>query len=150
MSDLRHSTAPLRPSSTTSSFSSTTTSATPSLFMSARRGVSLEANLTQGTRPTVSQRCIHFVLPLGSSAMIRTSPEVPPRKRPAAMMISGVPSASRSAMDGDEISAGAGTGTRLHNSFVVPSRSEEHTSELQSQSNLVCRLLLEKKNKKKK
>src|SRR2546427_4615320 len=29
--------------------------------------------------------------------------------------------------------------------FVVV-RSEEHTSELQSQSNLVCRLLLEKKN----
>src|SRR5688572_32538154 len=31
----------------------------------------------------------------------------------------------------------------LHRSF---SRSEEHTSELQSQSNLVCRLLLENKN----
>src|SRR2546427_7548440 len=29
------------------------------------------------------------------------------------------------------------------------SRSEEHTSELQSQSNLVCRLLLEKKKTKK-
>src|SRR2546427_4188585 len=29
----------------------------------------------------------------------------------------------------------------------VPYRSEEHTSELQSQSNLVCRLLLEKKKK---
>src|SRR5580692_12360559 len=29
----------------------------------------------------------------------------------------------------------------------VPDRSEEHTSELQSQSNLVCRLLLEKKKK---
>src|SRR2546427_6462114 len=29
------------------------------------------------------------------------------------------------------------------------SRSEEHTSELQSQSNLVCRLLLEKKKKSK-
>src|SRR2546430_16282699 len=29
-------------------------------------------------------------------------------------------------------------------------RSEEHTSELQSQSNLVCRLLLEKKKKHKK
>src|SRR2546427_6170185 len=27
----------------------------------------------------------------------------------------------------------------------LPGRSEEHTSELQSQSNLVCRLLLEKK-----
>src|SRR5688572_31870662 len=29
---------------------------------------------------------------------------------------------------------------------LVVLRSEEHTSELQSQSNLVCRLLLEKKN----
>src|SRR2546430_10363274 len=30
--------------------------------------------------------------------------------------------------------------------MIVQPRSEEHTSELQSQSNLVCRLLLEKKN----
>src|SRR2546430_10239365 len=30
--------------------------------------------------------------------------------------------------------------------LVIMMRSEEHTSELQSQSNLVCRLLLEKKN----
>src|SRR5688572_32141152 len=35
-----------------------------------------------------------------------------------------------------------------HNPFPER-RSEEHTSELQSQSNLVCRLLLEKKKKKK-
>src|SRR5688572_1333001 len=33
---------------------------------------------------------------------------------------------------------------------LLAARSEEHTSELQSQSNLVCRLLLEKKKKKKK
>src|SRR2546427_5605918 len=33
---------------------------------------------------------------------------------------------------------------------TAAARSEEHTSELQSQSNLVCRLLLEKKKKKKK
>src|SRR6266853_2106724 len=32
--------------------------------------------------------------------------------------------------------------------FWARRRSEEHTSELQSQSNLVCRLLLEKKKKK--
>src|SRR2546427_8918888 len=32
--------------------------------------------------------------------------------------------------------------------FWSLARSEEHTSELQSQSNLVCRLLLEKKKKK--
>src|SRR3989475_6784961 len=31
----------------------------------------------------------------------------------------------------------------------MENRSEEHTSELQSQSNLVCRLLLEKKKKRK-
>src|SRR5436309_4838920 len=30
----------------------------------------------------------------------------------------------------------------------LPGRSEEHTSELQSRENLVCRLLLEKKKKK--
>src|SRR5688572_31602631 len=33
--------------------------------------------------------------------------------------------------------------------LFLADRSEEHTSELQSQSNLVCRLLLEKKKKKK-
>src|SRR2546430_11272544 len=32
---------------------------------------------------------------------------------------------------------------------AMKGRSEEHTSELQSQSNLVCRLLLEKKKKQK-
>src|SRR2546430_5923824 len=31
--------------------------------------------------------------------------------------------------------------------WAIGKRSEEHTSELQSQSNLVCRLLLEKKKK---
>src|SRR2546430_8146938 len=44
------------------------------------------------------------------------------------------------ALEGD----GAG-GQRLE---ADRGRSEEHTSELQSQSNLVCRLLLEKKKKK--
>src|SRR5438046_5686399 len=50
-----------------------------------------------------------------------------------------------------EIAWGAGTDFIL---FAVPLyilmgelRSEEHTSELQSLTNLVCRLLLEKKNK---
>src|SRR5688572_32537955 len=39
---------------------------------------------------------------------------------------------------------------RHHRTRDIRDRSEEHTSELQSQSNLVCRLLLEKKKKKKK
>src|SRR5688572_31477895 len=38
------------------------------------------------------------------------------------------------------------TGLQVEREFLVRGcRSEEHTSELQSQSNLVCRLLLEKK-----
>src|SRR2546430_7642215 len=46
---------------------------------------------------------------------------------------------------------GAGAVVLEHIVFLYPrhsdDRSEEHTSELQSQSNLVCRLLLEKKKK---
>src|SRR5688572_31779503 len=45
---------------------------------------------------------------------------------------------------------GSFTATRLRSHPMQTKRSEEYTSELQSQSNLVCRLLLEKKKKKKK
>src|SRR5690554_7371029 len=38
--------------------------------------------------------------------------------------------------------------TRIFCREVLPIRSEEHTSELQSRPHLVCRLLLEKKKKK--
>src|SRR2546427_9503033 len=44
---------------------------------------------------------------------------------------------------------GSGGGARGPRVEQARLRSEEHTSELQSQSNLVCRLLLEKKKKKK-
>src|SRR2546430_12128221 len=41
------------------------------------------------------------------------------------------------------------TGQQVSSLYLTQfTRSEEHTSELQSQSNLVCRLLLEKKKKK--
>src|SRR5688572_18129032 len=44
------------------------------------------------------------------------------------------------------ISVDAGTADKITDVVMTcPTRSEEHTSELQSQSNLVCRLLLEKK-----
>src|SRR5438034_4192293 len=42
------------------------------------------------------------------------------------------------------------TQLRVPGTLTVVIRSEEHTSELQSHSDLVCRLLLEKKKKKKK
>src|SRR2546430_3541699 len=41
----------------------------------------------------------------------------------------------------------SGLGRGAHDRAAAASRSEEHTSELQSQSNLVCRLLLEKKTR---
>src|SRR2546430_3211204 len=41
--------------------------------------------------------------------------------------------------------SGCGKSTLLRTIAALRPRSEEHTSELQSQSNLVCRLLLEKK-----
>src|SRR2546427_3899553 len=43
---------------------------------------------------------------------------------------------------------GQGCAATLLDVYGKVQRSEEHTSELQSQSNLVCRLLLEKKKKK--
>src|SRR5256712_9599972 len=51
-----------------------------------------------------------------------TSPYVPPENRPSVIRPTASPS-------------------------PAPMRSEEHTSELQSRSDLVCRLLLEKKKK---
>src|SRR5437016_9712616 len=39
---------------------------------------------------------------------------------------------------------------RVFQALADPTRSEEHTSELQSLTNLVCRLLLEKKKRQKK
>src|SRR5256885_3754542 len=50
----------------------------------------------------------------------------------------------------DDLLEGRDTGSRGHAiaaKYVATERSEEHTSELQSPCNLVCRLLLEKKKK---
>src|SRR2546430_6317451 len=56
---------------------------------------------------------------------------------------------SRTAVDTERALGGIpGAGFDLSSKLPRKGRSEEHTSELQSQSNLVCRLLLEKKKKK--
>src|SRR3712207_8427524 len=62
-----------------------------------------------------------------------------PGSFPAAQRSIASSSRSRGTSSG---STSASTGSR-------PDRSEEHTSELQSRQYLVCRLLLEKKNKQK-
>src|SRR5690606_41569085 len=53
----------------------------------------------------------------------------------------------KSAKGGLRLSAAGGEHPPWFSLRSCPSRSEEHTSELQSRENLVCRLLLEKKNK---
>src|SRR2546430_13119360 len=58
-----------------------------------------------------------------------------------------LPRRSRVAAAHCENSADGSVKKRIGYGTAHDSRSEEHTSELQSQSNLVCRLLLEKKTK---
>src|SRR5437588_5490715 len=48
---------------------------------------------------------------------------------------------------GDNVSYEVANGKDAVSAKIVLARSEEHTSELQSHSDLVCRLLLEKKNR---
>src|SRR5436309_10750010 len=58
-------------------------------------------------------------------------------------------SSSRSSprrLEGWTASRGWSAWTSAASTWNPPPRSEEHTSELQSRENLVCRLLLEKKN----
>src|SRR3989475_4875119 len=64
----------------------------------------------------------------------------------AAWVLGGV----RFTSSASTIFANTGPRTNRNANIVLADevRSEEHTSELQSQSNLVCRLLLEKKKKK--
>src|SRR2546427_5697550 len=65
----------------------------------------------------------------------------------------GDPDAALRIRGGRGIDVGAGfrrQPNRTSGLAILDRRSEEHTSELQSQSNLVCRLLLEKKKKKNK
>src|SRR5437667_8320719 len=62
-----------------------------------------------------------------------------------------LPFAARPRSAGARLLAGQGGGVRSRAGVCAPGhipRSEEHTSELQSHHDLVCRLLLEKKKKK--
>ena len=80
------------------------------------------------------------------------------KRSPLARVIGAVAvvaSAAGLAAGCESTAAGGGSGSRSVNNVIEQSttgvengwvRSEEHTSELQSPSNLVCRLLLEKKN----
>src|SRR5260221_13995193 len=67
-----------------------------------------------------------------------------------ALPICGVVGGAAAAQRSDEIVGRCEKENHESERHARRSRSEEHTSELQSHSDLVCRLLLEKKKKKKK
>src|SRR5256885_10042355 len=67
----------------------------------------------------------------------------PPLQRPIGDLLQRVP--GREAVRHPAVQAVEPLTVAKHDAFLLPGRSEEHTSELQSPCNLVCRLLLEKK-----
>src|SRR5690606_41434935 len=98
------------------------------------------------TTPTTSTLSLHDALPIYSchgDASTRNSTAA--RRSAPAASASGRPRCGRA--------PGGAPAPRRSRNDISPSknrkrspRSEEHTSELQSRENLVCRLLLEKKN----
>src|SRR2546428_2825953 len=97
--------------------------------------------------PEISPLPLHAALPISrpylSAAVSPPSTEFPPRRRWLRFRTRGAVALARR--------AGSAAGTRGTSStprtptHFGSERSEEHTSELQSRSDLVCRLLLEKK-----
>src|SRR2546430_16322208 len=81
---------------------------------------------------------LHDALPI-----LRSWPH-PSSTRSISVRYRPFPTISRSAT---RTTTSSRTSTSMIATFWTAWRSEEHTSELQSQSNLVCRLLLEKRNR---
>src|SRR2546427_5540420 len=70
-----------------------------------------------------------------------------PKRRPTLVLVLDKGSDGKALANGRFAMCAIQASCRSRTATATPSlaRSEEHTSELQSQSNLVCRLLLEKK-----
>src|SRR5262249_58896808 len=103
------------------------------------------SSLTTTPPPTTPTLPLHDALPISRRALRRTEarPPHPARKRPAAARPADTP---RSRQGRARRAEGAETPSSCPGR-ASEGRSEEHTSELQSLTNLVCRLLLEKKKK---
>src|SRR5687768_18092263 len=69
-------------------------------------------------------------------------------RRPADARVDGVVGREVAIRDGKIRAVITGRVEKIGTRYSISTRSEEHTSELQSRLHLVCRLLLEKKNKK--
>src|SRR5699024_11583893 len=97
--------------------------------------------------PDAPPLSLHDALPISSRSRPRScSPPARWTRRASASSPSSTRAAPPSGCRATSPSAGC---TRPTSPTTKPSRSEEHTSELQSRFDLVCRLLLEKKKQQK-
>src|SRR5690625_4332483 len=81
-----------------------------------------------------------------ASGSARAASRVSPRARPdGAGLLTGAPTARVAGRSGGGLAAGPRRAAHWLRPTARRTRSEEHTSELQSRGHLVCRLLLEKK-----
>src|SRR5438046_1086322 len=105
-------------------------------------------SLTRSARPTALTSASNSLAPARPSPRATACPICPTRPTP----VTRATFPWRSAGTDDVIHRGSTALREVHRVVAPddvhgPLRSEEHTSELQSLTNLVCRLLLEKKNK---
>src|SRR5207302_3428142 len=102
--------------------------------------------LLRSPRPAASYTLsLHDALPISRAPMnlYELTRGLSLRRRPAAVR---TPSSAASHRSAPTRIPSAGVADPVAFGPVPHTRSEEHTSELQSRENLVCRLLLEKKN----
>src|SRR5690606_41375097 len=98
------------------------------------------------TPPDISSLSLHDALPISASRR-RDARRL---RAPARARAGAVPAPGHRAHPHPRrlhVARAAPRAARSGNRAAAPRRSEEHTSELQSRENLVCRLLLEKKKK---
>src|SRR5205085_9854666 len=98
--------------------------------------------------PQISTLSLHDALPISTPPAGSSAPRTPPRWSSGSGSVTiATCSSTTSLPPNGSCPAAAPCASTASSPKCGPgtSRSEEHTSELQSQSNLVCRLLLEKK-----
>src|SRR5690606_14491842 len=110
------------------------------------RAYSIHAWLAAGSEPCTSAFAAMNSAPVGECWKQNRTPsaEVSPGPNSGDVGYAVVPWYAQSAAGAVDNVPASSSPSRPH-TLALPTRSEEHTSELQSRENLVCRLLLEKK-----
>src|SRR5690606_41869259 len=105
-----------------------------------RYAVMIVTYLIPSSAPEIYPLSLHDALPISFTVPLRFWGHVVPGCPASGAGVGGTSCRGASPAGGHVVPGSNPSGTTVY-------RSEEHTSELQSRENLVCRLLLEKKNK---